>query len=64
MLIRCMNCGWRGDVDECPSYEEHIGDPFGFPAYERFYECPLCGSEDLEDEDDIDLIPFDEDEEK
>ena len=63
MLQRCMNCGWRGDFEDLNSHEEHIGDCFGFPAYERFYYCPQCGSEEIEDED-ADLIPYTDEEDE
>ena len=47
--IHCNDCGMDFDPDELSSYTEHIGDCFGFPAYQTYSVCPLCGSEDLEE---------------
>lgn len=55
--FHCNDCGGDYDPDELDSYREHIGDPFGFPAYETICVCPLCGSDDLEE---IDVFPEDE----
>jgi len=54
MKIKCNDCGYEFPEDEIESREEHIGDPFGFPAYERVYFCPNCHSTDLIDEDHFD----------
>lgn len=57
MKIKCENCGYCFPEEEVDSYEEHIGDPFGFPAYEGVYVCPHCKSLDLVDVDEEEELP-------
>ena len=44
---RCNDCG--KEFDEAGSYEEYMGEFWGAPAYETFYICPYCKSDDFEE---------------
>lgn len=46
MLI-CKECGKIFDAPK--TYEECMGEFWGFPAYETFSICPFCDSEDFEE---------------
>jgi hypothetical protein len=63
MAYKCISCGHIFEDGEQGSYQEYMGEHFGFPAYDTFYCCPICkgdyektvpceicGSEHLEDE--------------
>ena len=42
MIYVCQYCGH--EFDEPKLFQEYMGEHFGFPAYEKVYGCPLCGS--------------------
>ena len=42
MIYVCQNCGH--EFEEPELFQEYMGEHFGFPAYEKVYGCPLCGS--------------------
>ena len=44
---KCNDCGF--EFDEAESYEERVGEFWGQPAYETFYICPRCKSDDFEE---------------
>lgn len=44
---KCNDC--EREFDEPESYEEYMGEFWGSPAYETFYYCPFCGSDDYEE---------------
>lgn len=44
---KCNDCG--AEFDEPDSYRECMGECWGQPAYETFYICPVCKSEDFEE---------------
>lgn len=44
---KCCDCG--KEFDEPGSYEECMGEFWGSPAYQTFYVCPVCGSDDYEE---------------
>lgn len=54
-MMKCRDCGETFQNPEVYSYQECMGEFWGSPAYETFYliRCPFCGSENLEDNDDI-----------
>lgn len=61
-MYRCKDCG---AIFERPSwYEENVGEYWGFPAYETFYMCPCCNSDDFEPyyEDEDEFMDYGEDE--
>lgn len=44
---KCNDCNC--EFDEPDSYEEYMGEFWGTPAYETFYRCPYCKSDDYEE---------------
>lgn len=44
---KCNDC--EAEFDEPREYSECVGEFWGAPAYETFYECPECGSEDFDE---------------
>lgn len=44
---KCNDC--EREFNEPDSYEECMGEFWGSPAYETFYCCPFCGSDDYEE---------------
>lgn len=60
MKIKCENCGYCFPEEELDSYEEPMGECFGFPAYERVYVCPCCHSLDLVDVDEEEELSEDD----
>ncbi len=42
-MYYCEDCG--AEFENPASYEETIGEFWGFPARETFYVCPECGSD-------------------
>ena len=57
---RCNKCKAEFSEHEIKvfTYKEYMGEFWGSPAYETFYEyhCPECGSEDFEEREDEDDI--------
>ena len=39
----CYQC--CNEFENPDSYEDHVGDFWGQPAYETRYVCPICGNE-------------------
>lgn len=46
---RCNDCGSEFEEDDLKPVREPRGEYFGFPAYETYYYCPVCGSDDYEE---------------
>jgi hypothetical protein len=46
-MYKCNDC--ENTFNEPDSYRECIGEFWGFPAYEEFGSCPICGSDDYEE---------------
>lgn len=44
---KCNDCG--AEFDEPETYSEYMGEFWGFPAYEEFGRCPVCESDDYEE---------------
>ena len=44
-MYKCLDCGHIFDEGEQKKWTENVGECFGFPAYETFGCCPLCGGE-------------------
>lgn len=42
-MYRCMECGNLFEEGEQKTYREYMGECHGYPAYEEFCGCPLCG---------------------
>ena len=42
-MYKCLDCGHIFDEGEQKKWTENVGECFGFPAYETFGCCPLCG---------------------
>jgi DNA-directed RNA polymerase subunit RPC12/RpoP len=47
-MYYCEECG--AEFENPATYEETIGEFWGFPARETFYVCPECGSDMYDDE--------------
>ena len=47
----CINC--NKTFDEPYKLEEHVGDYWGQPAYETYYSCPYCHSDEIVTEEDL-----------
>ena len=45
-MYKCNECG--EEFDEPVSYPECVGEYWGAPAYQSFYMCPCCKSDDFE----------------
>ena len=52
MKVRCANCDWQGDEDDCTERSESMRSEFwGQVATHRYatLACPQCGSEEIDD---------------
>ena len=58
-MLKCYNCGHRFDEEEADTFTESE-EFWGAPCYITYYNCPQCGSEDV---DDIDCLDEEEEEE-
>lgn len=47
---KCNQCGTEFEYPA--TYEECVGEFWGSPAYQTFYVCPVCGSDDYEEIED------------
>ena len=47
--LKCNDCGHVFTSDELDSYQECVGECHGVPAYETFYVCPYCGSDEYDE---------------
>jgi len=52
-MLRCDDCGWIGHSEELRAVQESRGEFWGVPAYETMYYCPVCGSECLDDYEEV-----------
>lgn len=59
-MFECLDCGKT--FEEPHEYEEHIGDFWGSPAYEKHIECPYCGG-NFDDERMVNEMEEEEEEE-
>ena len=54
LLVKCHKCGWIGTVLDCKIEDRVFSYSRGDGTYEGYVEridlCPVCSSEDLEDE--------------
>ena len=57
-MLKCFDCGWKGEDYELRRVEESRGEFWGMPAFETMYYCPCCGSECIDE-----YRPGDEEEE-
>lgn len=46
-MYKCNEC--KELFDEPDSYRENVGEFWGQPAYQTFYICPYCGSDDFDE---------------
>lgn len=46
-MYYCMDCGAEFDLPE--RHREDVGEYMGRTAYEDFYACPFCGSEEIDE---------------
>ena len=60
-MWKCEECGCIFEEDEMDSYQECVGEFWGFPAYETFYCCPNCNSEAIDEYDETEY-DYEEDE--
>ena len=57
-MYYCTNCGrWVEDLKE---YRECVGEFWGAPAYETFWCCPHCGSDEVLDRDEYEEYMMDD----
>lgn len=45
-MLKCNDCGRTFETKDLDSYQECVGEYWGTPAYETFYVCPYCGSDE------------------
>ena len=50
MIMMCNNCRAEFSEDLIVVKEEPMGEAWGQPAYERRGHCPMCGSDDIAEE--------------
>lgn len=43
MMYKCCDCGHVFDDSNVKLVHECMGECHGFPAYETYYACPVCG---------------------
>lgn len=48
---KCNEC--EAEFDEPDSYRECMGEFWGAPAYQTFYVCPVCKSEDFDEKREV-----------
>ena len=44
-MYKCLDCGHIFEDGEEKRYTENVGECFGFPAYQEFRSCPICGGD-------------------
>ncbi len=47
--INCLECGWEGQIEECPKEKEWADHAGGY--YMAVPKCPICFSDRLADYD-------------
>lgn len=52
-MIQCYECGAL--FEEPDHYSERMGEYQGEPAYQEFPCCPVCGSDDIEENEDDEI---------
>jgi hypothetical protein len=46
-MWKCEDCGIEFEEEDMGTYQECVGEFWGFPAYESFDCCPNCSSTDI-----------------
>ena len=59
-MFKCNDC--NSTFHHPKTVRESMGEHFGFPSYEFFDVCPVCGSEDWDELNDWDDEDEDDDE--
>lgn len=54
----CNDCGC--EFEEPKTVNDYRGEFWGVPCYEALSECPNCGSDDIEEDDESDDEEVDE----
>lgn len=55
MCIYCCRCQETFEADEIGHRMEYVSEFWGSPAYREEEVCPFCGSDDLEEVEEIEI---------